>query len=389
MGRPYGRHVERVLAVILAGLLVCLVLITPAAGSVISRRVVRCRAAMPLCVPTAFAFSPRGSRLFYTEKDTGQIRVRNLRTGNDTVWTIIPDVATEQSQGLLGLALDPTWLRGPEHRWVYAYYTDDGIEDPGTPGEDTADSNVIVRMRKLGSILEQEMLLEIPDAAVSQHGGVLRFGPDRKLYAVVGDGDVNARAQDLADPAGKVLRMNPNGSVPADNPFAEEPAPGGLVYSFGLRNSFGFTFDPRTERLWETENGPECNDEINMVFPAANYAWGPDALCGSLPTPHDTNRDGPLPRMLPKHTFVEPVTVTGAAFCGGCGLGIRARGDLLVASYRLGQIWAFDLNASRTRLTGRRSLFQGDRGIMSVQTGPDGRIYFSTPTGIRVLIRPR
>jgi glucose/arabinose dehydrogenase len=389
MRRPTVRHPWRVLAAILAGSLVGSVLITPAAWGVVrTRRVVRCRPAVPLCVPTAFAFGPRGGQIFYTEKDTGQIRVRNLRTGKDTVWTRIPDVATEGSKGLLGLALDPTWLQGPEHRWVYAYYTDNGMEDPGTPGEDTPDRNVIVRMRKLGGILEQEELLEIAGAAVPHNGGVLRFGPDRKLYAAVGDGNVNARAQDLADPAGKVLRMNSDGSVPADNPFAGDPAPGGLVYSFGHRNSFGFTFDPRTERLWETENGPECNDEINLVIPGANFAWGPDALCGSLPTPHDTNRDGPSPRMLPKRTFLEPVTVTGATFCAGCGLGRRTRGDLLVASYRLGQIWAFNLNASRTALIGRRSVFQGDVKPIALQTGPNGRIYFSDLTGIRVLIGP-
>jgi aldose sugar dehydrogenase len=348
--------------------------------------VVRCRAKLPLCVPTAFAFGPLGRRLFYTEKDTGQIRVRNLRTGQDTAWTIIPDVANEGNAGLLGLALDPTWLKGREHRWVYTYYTDDGFEDPNTPGEDTPDKNVLIRMRKTGSGLLKETLLVIPDA-VDQYGGVLLFGPDRKLYVTVGDGDINARAQDLADPAGKVLRMNRDGSVPADNPFAPAPPPEGLVYSFGHRNSFGFTFDPVTGSLWETENGPQCNDEINMVVPGGNYAWGPNALCGSLPSPHDTNQDGPSPRMLPKRTFVQTVAATGAAFCRGCRLGRESRRDLLVASYTRDRIWAFDLNPSRTQLSGKRAVFIGDRPI-ALLSGPNGRIYFSKPTGIWVLKRP-
>jgi glucose/arabinose dehydrogenase len=373
-------------AVLVVGMLgLLLVNAGPAAGRLVpARSVVRCRASLPICVPTAFAFGPQGGRLFYTEKDTGQIRVRDLGTGNDAVWTIIPDVANDGSEGLLGLALDPTWLQGPEHRWVYAHYTDDGPEDPNTPGEDTPDRNVIIRMRKTGSGLEKQTLLVIPDALV-HHGGVLLFGPDRKLYAVPGDGNVADRAQDLDDPAGKVLRMNRDGSVPADNPFAQEPAPEGLVYSYGHRNSFGFTFDPVTGRLWETENGPECNDEINMVIPGGNYAWGPTALCGSLSAPHDTNRDGPSPRMLPKRNFIETATVTGATFCRGCGLGPRSRRDLLVASYKHRRIWAFDLNASRTQLSGQRAVFIGDRPPITLLTGPDGRIYFSDPTGIWVL----
>jgi glucose/arabinose dehydrogenase len=359
----------------------------PAWADIGARRVVRCRRSRPVCIPTAFAFVPGGRRVFYTEKDTGQIRVRFIPTGQDTRWTTIPDIATAGSQGLLGVALDPEWSLGPMHRWVYAYHTDEGMEDPATPGEDTPDRNVIVRMRKVGSTLEKQELLAIPDAVVPHNGGVLRFGPDGKLYAVVGDGKVEARAQDPADPAGKVLRMNPDGSVPADNPFAGDPPPGGFIYSFGHRNSFGFTFDPWTGRLWETENGPLCNDEINVVVPGGNYAWGPNQSCGSLPPPRDTNQDGPEPRIMPTHTLVKTIAPTGAAFCRGCGLGPVTQGDLLVASFKYERILAFDLNAARTKLTRRRTLFLGNLGAMAVQRGPDRRIYFSDPTGIWVLVR--
>jgi glucose/arabinose dehydrogenase len=375
-------------AVLVVGMLgLLLVNAGPAAGRLVpARSVVRCRASLPICVPTAFAFGPKGGRLFYTEKDTGQIRVRDLGTGKDTVWTTIQGLATTGTQGLLGLALDPTWLQGLEHRWVYAYYTDDGLEDPNTPGEDTPDRNTIVRMRKDGSTRITEELLVIPGPAESaDNGGPLRFGPDGKLYAFAGDGTVPSRAQDLADPAGKVLRMNRNGSAPSDNPFVGQPGTTKFVYSYGNRNSFGFTFDPWTGRLWETENGPECNDEINVVVLGGNYAWGPSHDCGSLPTPHDTNRDGPAPRILPKHTFVETVTPTGAAFCRGCGLGPRSRRDLLVASYKHRRILAFDLNPARTQLSGQRAVFIGDRPPITLLAGPDGRIYFSDPAGIRVL----
>ena len=96
-------------------------------------------------------------------------------------------------------------------------------------------------------------------AGTYHDGGHIDFGPDGKLYAVVGEGHDSSNAQDLTNDAGKVLRMNRNGSVPADNPFDDS-----RIFSYGLRNSFGFAFDPQSGTLWETENGPECVDEINV-----------------------------------------------------------------------------------------------------------------------------
>jgi glucose/arabinose dehydrogenase len=368
----------------------CSMVLTDAAraGEVRARPVLRCRPELPYCIPTAFAFTPNGQRIFYTEKDTGQIRVRNLRTREDRLWTQVTNVATGNGQGLLGLALQPTWAGGPERHWVYAYYTDEGLDDPETGDEDTPDRNVLVRMRKDGIDLVTQELLSVADSRPGDNGGVLRFGPDGKLYVMVGDAAVSARAQDLADPAGKILRMNPDGSVPADNPFLDRPEVDGLVYSFGHRNQFGLAFDPRTGRLWESENGPECNDEINLVLPGGNYAWGPSHDCGTPPTTEDTNRDGPEPRILPRWTFGRTVTPTGVAFCQRCGLGPTIGGDLLMASYKLERIWAFDLNASRRTLIARRTPYRGDLGPIAVQAGPDGRIYFSDATGIRLLIRP-
>src|SRR5207253_952063 len=85
------------------------------------------------------------------------------------------------------------------------------------------------------------------------------------------------------------LAMTPIGGVPKDNPFK-----GSLVYSYGHRNSFGLAFDPKTHDLWETENGPECNDEINRIIPGRNYGWGPSENCTGT-APQDTNNSGPRP----------------------------------------------------------------------------------------------
>jgi glucose/arabinose dehydrogenase len=89
------------------------------------------------------------------------------------------------------------------------------------------------------------------------------------LYSVTGDAGDPALAQQVESPGGKILRLTESGSRPADNPI-----PGSTAFSFGHRNSFGFTWDPQTGRLWQTENGPECDDEINLIRPGRNYGWG-------------------------------------------------------------------------------------------------------------------
>jgi hypothetical protein len=157
---------------------------------------------------------------------------------------------------------------------------------------------------------------------------------------------------------GKILRMNGNGSIPKDNPF------GTRIWSFGHRNSFGFTFDPKTGRLWETENGPECNDEINLIVKGGNFGWGPNENCNGT-APQDTNNSGPKPRHLPKTYFQSPIAITGAAFCIGCGLGASVNGDLVFGDWNTGSIRAVNLNATRRGFSAAQRILIG--------TGSNGR----------------
>src|SRR5262249_29735556 len=159
-------------------------------------------------------------------------------------------------------------------------------------------------------------------AGSNHNGGAIHFGPDRRLYAVIGENGKAPNAQDLTTYAGKVLRMTRTGRVPPDNPF-----PDSLVWSYGLRNSFGFAFDPLPGDLWETENGPTCNDEVNRIVRGANYGWGPSETCEGT-APGNTNQDGPDP-VLPLAVFNPVIAPTGAAFCDGCGLGASLQGRLV------------------------------------------------------------
>jgi glucose/arabinose dehydrogenase len=339
---------------------------TPASAAVERVRVIDCRGSNP-CWPAAFAFTPNGREVFYVERFTGQIRRHTLANNHDIQWAKVNNVATSGEQGMLGLALDPRWNRAPKFRWVYVYYT-----------HQSPLQNRIIRLRKTGNGLVRNHLQTIPAASGYHNGGPIHFGPDGRLYAATGDAHTAARAQDRDDPGGKVLRLTNTGRRPSDNPI-----PGSKAFSFGHRNSFGFAFDPVTDRLWQTENGPECNDEINLIVPGGNYAWGP----GGTSCPPGTNRSGPQPRRLPKRTYTPVIAPTGAAFCDGCGLGQATENDLLFGAWNGGIIRRLVLNGNRNGIAGQQQVFNNRSGVMAVEAAPNGRIHFSDPSGIYRLRR--
>lgn len=323
-------------------------------------RVVRCKGGT--CWPAAFTFAPDGGTIFYAERLSGEIRKFTMAGKKDSRWTNIPDVSLRGEQGVLGIALDPDWERGPRQRWVYVYYTE------GHPHR-----NVIVRLRKRGGGgVKRDKLLTIP-ASDYHDGGVLHFGPDDKLYVVTGDAQQPGLAQQKRNPAGKVLRLEQNGKRPRDNPI-----PRSRAYSYGHRNSFGFAFDPETGALWQSENGPECDDEVNLILPGRNYGWGGASSCP------DTNDSGPSPER-PKATFNPVPALTGVAFCRGCGLAPEVEGDLLVGVYNDGKIRNISLNPARDGVASIEVLHDHPNSVLAVEAAPDGRIYFSDQHGIFLL----
>ncbi len=318
----------------------------------------------PLSYPAAFTVTPDGSRILYAERYTGRIRQLNPGTGASTQLFRIPNVATVGERGVLGLALHPSY---PADRRVWAF-----ASRRQTGG---VVKNQLLRIRADGR--GYEILRRFP-AADNHNGGRIMFGPDRKLYIVIGDNHSPSRAQSLAGLAGKALRVNPDGTVPADN-----PRPGSSIIAYGIRNSFGFTFDPQTGRLWETENGPECNDEINLIprLTLTNFGWGPSQKCASPPSaPRNTNINGPRP-VLPRFFFPNPPALTGAAFCDSCGL--STPGQLFFGDFNTGRIRRARLTANRLDIASQASFYDHPDPVFSVETALDGGpIYFSTPKNI-------
>jgi glucose/arabinose dehydrogenase len=318
--------------------------------------------------PAGFTFD-RDGRIWYIEKDSGEIRVLTPSTGRDRLFFDIPGVNAEGERGGLGVALHPEWPATP---YVYAYVT--------RTGSGGALQNQVLSIRADGGVgVGWTVLLRWNVTSARNHnGGRILFGPDGNLWIVTGENANPANSQDLANVRGKILRIRPNGQAPSTNPF------GTRVWAYGIRNSFGMAFDPTTGRLWETENGPACNDEINLILKGGNYAWGPSYDCPTNPTAADTNADGPAPRRFPKYVITDTIGITGAAFCVGCGLGASVHGDLLFADVNTAWIRALDLTADRTGFVAgsRRDIVRMPTAVYSMERAPDGRIYVSGPTGI-------
>ena len=210
-------------------------------------------------------FAPDG-RLFLTEK-FGHIRAISAKGQLDaTPWAAIRVMQEGGEGGLMGLALHPEFPREP---WVYVMYT---------TYADARPINRVVRFREVnGRGINEEVILDRLPAALNHNGGRILFGPDRMLYVSAGDAYHPMAAQDLASAAGSILRVTPEGRVPADNPF-----PGNPIWAYGLRNPNGLAFRPGSGTLFAADHGPTSEwgppiirdrDELNIIRKGGNYGW--------------------------------------------------------------------------------------------------------------------
>ena len=219
-----------------------------------------------LDVVWGLVFAPDG-RLFLNEK-AGRIRIVSPDGVIDpTPWATINDVNAEiRERGLFGLALHPDF---PQEPWVYVMYTYDSGED--------RTANRVVRFREVnGRGVDQEILLDDIPGATTHNGGRLNFGPDGMLYIAAGDARDRRRAQDLENAGGSILRLTPEGDVPADNPWPDNP-----VWAYGFRNIMGMAFRPDDGTFFAADHGPTVEweprigayDELNIIEKGANYGW--------------------------------------------------------------------------------------------------------------------
>ena len=311
--------------------------------------------------PVTMAFAPDGT-LFYNELHTGKIRI--VQNG-----TLLPDpfyqfkVSGQPEAGLIGLVLDPGFT---QNHYVYVFYTsvpDD--QDNGGPNG----PNEVVRLTDLanrGTDLTP-ILRDLPSGPI-HNSGQLRFGPDGKLYVSIGDNDQGSNAQDLGTLAGKILRVNPDGSIPNDNPFVGQAGKQPAIWAYGLRNPFSFDFDPLSHALLATENGPGDNDELDVILKAANYGWPPTGY------KYKPGIVDPIAVMNP------PIGPTGMTFYTADQIP-DWKNDWFYCNYHQGQLRRVRLAPlSRDRAVFEEVVKNGCS--LNVATGPDGALYYSGPTSI-------
>ena len=441
-----------------------------------------------LSLPITMAFIGPND-ILVTEKASGQVK----RVTNGVVAGVVLDLAVNSNseRGLLGMTLHPDF---PSNPGVYLYHTEsttgaDSLAASEVPllgnrvdrfvwnGSTLVFDHNIIKLRAFQNDRNNVANPNLPVLRGNHNGGVVRFGPDGKLYIIIGDegrrgwtqnnltgpvpdDDFGGPEPDDAHLTGVILRLNDDGSTPADNPFHQSGAQAGQriggalgaevghnlqrIFAYGVRNSFGMTFDPKKGDLWTTENGGRAFDEINHVDRGFNGGWvqvmgpihrvadyraieiavgvgpnGPNGLqqlrwpATNIAEKHNAARqalfDVPGSHFRdPEFSWKEVVPPAALGFVNGPGLGEQYDGDLIVGSAvaratNQGHLYRFRLNGGRNRLVfddprlqdkvadnlqrddfvteGEEILFGMDFGIVTdITTGPDGALYLVSPS---------
>lgn len=331
--------------------------------------------------PWSMAWLPDGDMLI-TQR-TGQLR--RLRGGvlDPTPVAGVPAVVANGLGGLMDIALHPQFST---NQFVYLSYPKPvGPPPPAAGGGGRGGAPpqqsvlAVARGRWNGTAL-----VDVKDVFVAQAGigGPARmvFGRDGKLYVTTGG--VNSGAQDPASQAGKVLRLNDDGSVPADNPFVKHVGYAPEVYTLGHRSSLGLALRPNGD-IWQHENGPNGGDEINVLEPGGNYGWPIVSYGRSYPGPWQAPKLSHENFKQPLVIWVPSIAASGLAFYTGDKLP-KWKGDVFVGALREGEIPGTGhlerilFNEQMEELRRESLLVPMRQRIRDVRQGPDQLLYLLT-----------
>jgi glucose/arabinose dehydrogenase len=359
--------------------------------------------------PTSMAFlDPNDILVLEKEKGTvqrivdGQIQPEPLLDVN---------VATSQERCMCGVAVSSKHIHG--HTYVFLYFTEAESADAEdiTEGKEPIGNRLYRYELVNNKLVNPKLLVDLPSTPGPRHnGGAIMIGSDNNLYIPEGDVDgsfkdpeFETQTQNYADgvePDGRsgILRITLDGKPVPNGDIIGDGYPLNLYYAYGVRNSFGINFDPVTGNLWDTENGPEHGDEINLVEPGFNSGWAQvqgmsfDKEDDDFNIDDLVNFDGRGTYSDPEFEWRQTLGPTAIIFLHSDRLGEQYENDIFVGSIVTGNVYHFDLSEDRTQLvltgeledkiaetreTGQeQTLFgEGFAGVSDLEVGPDGYLY--------------
>jgi glucose/arabinose dehydrogenase len=309
-------------------------------------------------------------RLLLTQRE-GRAGILNLKT-QKMVWLDgVPDVLAVGQGGLLDVKLSPNYA---QTGWVYFTYS----KPKGTSGVTT-----LARAKINGQRLSdwQDLLVTKSDSYRNIHfGSRIAFDHQGHVFFTVGDRGERENAQNRSNHAGTVIRLNLDGSVPADNPFVSNSDVLDEIWSYGHRNPQGLMFDTQTNRLWEIEHGPQGGDEINVIEKGQNYGWpevsqGREYVLGTeIGVDHKAGMVDPVKVYTPSIAPSDLLIYWGQKLTAW-------QGDLFTGALALTHLNRIVLDDDQAVQDEKRYLDDKGERVRSLAEGPDGFLYLATDAG--------
>jgi len=284
----------------------------------------------------------KDGRIFFTEQH-GSIRV--VDENGTLLEEPVGDIKVEnlQEAGLLGLTLHPNFTQNHLFYVYFTYSNDTGLFN-----------RVLMLEENKNKIIDSRTILDGIPGSEFRDGGRIKFGPDGKLYVSTGDTSIPELSQDLNSLAGKILRINEDGTIPQDNPFSNS-----FVYAYGFRNVQGLAWDPEKGQLYASDQGGAGNDEINLVSAGKNYGW-PNEQC-----------NGSNENTRPFLCFNPSLEPSGITFASSNKLGYK--NHLIVATLKGSLLREIDLKTSS-----QNTILVGYGRLADVVESRDGSIFVLT-----------
>tara|TARA_R110002111_G_scaffold37613_15_gene72255 strand:- start:200 stop:1324 length:1125 start_codon:yes stop_codon:yes gene_type:complete len=331
--------------------------------------------AQDLGVPWGMAFL-NANTLLITERE-GDLVQLDLRTGSITDIDGLPwEILVLGQGGLLDIAVDNT------SDWIYFSYSKN-VEGQG------ATTLARAKLDKLTLVDWQDLLVSQSRTSTSHHfAGRLALDQQGHIFMSIGDRGVRKNGQDLSNHAGTIIRLNLDGSLPADNPFINHDSALPEIWSYGHRNPQGLFFNPSTQQFWSNEHGPRGGDEINLILPGQNYGWPVISYGKEYSSPaavgestHKVGMEQPIKVYIPSIAPSSLIQYQGDAFP-------TWKGQLFSGALKLQHLNKVTLNQAQKAVNEERLLTSLNERIRNVVEGPDGLIYLATDSGNIFVLNP-